>query len=149
MAKKLLVDTTEAEIMGKRSRAGSPESPDLKKKAPKSSAKHGGRRNGSSRKKGTPNKITADARAAIMAAFSDVGGSDYLRLIAVSHPQVFCSLLGKILPTQTQISGDPNNPLTINRIELVVIKPPVDITQVRSAPKGLLAEIINVNPSRC
>jgi len=54
---------------------------------------------------------------------------------------VFCTLLGKILPQQTQISGDPSNPLPIKRIELVVIEPPKNITPVKSAPKGLLAEV--------
>jgi hypothetical protein len=54
----------------------------------------------------------------------------------VAHPQVFCALLGKILPMQTQISGDPNNPLTIKRIELVVIELPKNITPVKSALQG-------------
>jgi hypothetical protein len=56
-------------------------------------------------------------------------------------------LLGKILPPQTQVSGDPSNPLPIKRIELVVIEPPKDITPVK-APKGLLTEVVNVNASR-
>jgi len=97
----------------------------LKNKAPKSSgAKHGGRRPGAGRKKGVPNKLTADVKAAIMQAFCEAGGAEYQRKISKSHPQVFCTLLGKILPAQTQISGDPSNPLTINRIEFVLIKPP-------------------------
>src|SRR5262249_54061605 len=92
--------------------------PNLKKKAQKSSAKHGGRRNGSGRKKGTPNKLTTDVKAAIMEAFCEARGAGYLRKIAKSHPQVFCALLGKILPPQTQISGEPSNPLPIKRIEM-------------------------------
>ena len=56
----------------------------------------GGRRPGSGRKKGVPNKLTADVKAAIIAAFSDVGGPEYLRKIARTHPQVFCSLLSKV-----------------------------------------------------
>src|SRR5262245_2153236 len=72
------------------------------------------KRNKDGRPKGSPNKIAADVN---MQAFSEAGGADYLRKISKTHPQVFCTLLGKILPAQTQISGDPNNPLqTINRI---------------------------------
>ena len=74
-----------------------------------------------------------------MEAFSMVGGAEYLRRISRTHPQVFCALLGKILPAQTQISGDPANPLqTINRIEYVVIQP----------PKQLSPQVVNVNASR-
>jgi len=114
----------------------------LKNKAPKSSgAKHGGRRPGAGRKKGVPNKLTADVKAAIMQAFCEAGGAEYQRKISKSHPQVFCTLLGKILPQQTQIFGDSSNPLPIKRIELVVIEPPKNITPVKSAPKGLLAEV--------
>src|SRR5262245_27916153 len=43
----------------------------LEKKTPKS--KRGGRRPGAGRKKGVPNKLTADVKAAIMAAFNEVG----------------------------------------------------------------------------
>ena len=84
-----------------------------------------------------------------MEAFCEAGGAEYLGKISKSHPQVFCTLLGKILPPQTQISGDPSSPIqTIKRVELVVIQPPKDITPVKSAPKGLLAEVVNVNASR-
>lgn len=59
----------------------------------------GGKREGAGRKSGVPNKITADLKAAIMQAFENVGGSDYLTTLAGSHPQVYCALLGKVLPT--------------------------------------------------
>ena len=104
-------------------------------------ASNGGRRSGAGRKKDTPNKITSDLKAAILEAFCEAGGVTYLRKIAKSKPQVFCALLGKILPPQTQISAEPSNPLPIKRIELVVIEPPKNITPVKSAPKGLLAEV--------
>jgi len=56
----------------------------------------GGRRSGAGRKKGVPNKLTADVKAAIMQAFCEAGGAEYLRKISKSHPQMFCALLGKI-----------------------------------------------------
>lgn len=65
------------------------------------------------RKAGVPNKITADLRAAILCAFNRKGGADYLTKIADEHPQVFCSLLGKIIPQEVKASvthvNDPNS----------------------------------------
>jgi hypothetical protein len=58
-----------------------------------------GRKTGG-RRAGTPNKIGAEARAAILDAFVQVGGSSYLVRVADEHPAVFCALLGKILPTE-------------------------------------------------
>jgi hypothetical protein len=55
-------------------------------------------------KRGSPNKFTADVKAAIMAAFDEVGGADYLKNVATTDPRTFCMLLGKILPTQ--VVGD-------------------------------------------
>jgi hypothetical protein len=67
-------------------------------------ANSGGRRSGAGRKKGSPNKLTADVKAAIMAALDAVGGADYLKTVARTDPRTFCTLLGKILPTQ--VTGD-------------------------------------------
>ena len=39
-----------------------------------------------------------------MAAFDEVGGVDYLKTVATTDPRTFCTLLGKILPTQ--VTGD-------------------------------------------
>ena len=58
-----------------------------------------GRKTGG-RRAGTPNKIGAEVRAAILDAFVQVGGSSYLVRVANEHPAVFCALLGKILPTE-------------------------------------------------
>jgi hypothetical protein len=38
--------------------------------------KNGGKRPGAGRKKGVPNKLTADMKATIVAAFVDAGGKD-------------------------------------------------------------------------
>jgi hypothetical protein len=105
---------------------GSPESPELKNNQRKSTrgtrGKHGGRRSGAGRKKGVPNKLTADVKAAIIEAFSKVGGAEYLLRLARSDPRTFCTLFGKVLPTQ--VTGDPNNPVhAIDRIEFVVVDP--------------------------
>jgi hypothetical protein len=67
-------------------------------------ANSGGRRPGAGCKKGVPNKLTADLKAAILAAFDEVGGAAYLKTVAATDPRTFCTLLGKILPTQ--VTGD-------------------------------------------
>ena len=60
----------------------------------------GGRRLGAGRKRGVPNKLTANVREAVQNAFLEVGGASYLVKVAREDPRTFCTLLGKILPTQ-------------------------------------------------
>lgn len=62
------------------------------------------------RKKGTPNKITAQVKDAILEAFTIVGGEDYLVKVAKNDPRTFCTLLGKILPMQ--VEGDTQGSIT-------------------------------------
>lgn len=64
---------------------------------PKGSPKLGGRQ------KGTPNKTSAKVKEAILGAFDKVGGMTYLEKVAREDPKTFCTLLGKVLPTE--ISG--------------------------------------------
>lgn len=77
-------------------------------------------RPGPGRPKGSSNKITRDIKEAILHAFEKVGGASYLETVAKDNPQVFCTLLGKILPTQ--IAGDPDSPV-VHRIERVIVRP--------------------------
>jgi hypothetical protein len=58
-------------------------------------ANSGGRRSGAGRKKGSPNKLTADVKAGFMAAFDEVGGADYLKTVAQTDPRTFCTLLAR------------------------------------------------------
>ena len=62
------------------------------------------------RKKGTPNKLTAEIKDAVEKAFVAVGGSRYLEKIAAEHPAVFCTLLAKVLPRQMELSGPDGEP---------------------------------------
>ncbi len=71
----------------------------------------GGRRPGSGWKPGSPNKITADVKNAIVEAFDKAGGVAYLVEVAKTNPQVFCSLLGKVLPLQ--VTGQGGGPIQI------------------------------------
>ena len=56
------------------------------------------------RQTGTPNKISADIKAAIEGALEAVGGQQYLEAVALDHPQVFCSLLSRLIPKKEDLS---------------------------------------------
>lgn len=77
----------------------------------------GGKRAGAGRPKGAQNKVTTDLKAAILGAYDASGGQKYLEAVARDDPKTFCTLLGKILPTQ--VTGDPDNPLEIIQRQIV------------------------------
>lgn len=66
----------------------------------------GGKRQGAGRKRGVPNKLTAHIREAVENAFVEAGGENYLVKIAKEDPRTFCTLLGKILPTQVEAKAE-------------------------------------------
>lgn len=85
-----------------------------------------GRKTGG-RVKGTPNKMTAALKDAILEAARLAGGGDedgtvkYLTDQATANPAAFMSLLGKVLPMT--IAGDKDNPLqSVTEIRLVAPK---------------------------
>lgn len=78
--------------------------------------KRGGKRTGSGRPKGSPNKINGLLKEAILEALENSGGIDYLSQQAEEHPTAFLTLLGKTLPMT--IAGDKDNPLNISSISV-------------------------------
>lgn len=52
------------------------------------------------RVRGTPNKVSASVKEAILAALEEAGGVKYLAGVARENPQVFCALLGRLLPNE-------------------------------------------------
>lgn len=72
---------------------------------------------GKGRPKGVPNKATTAVKEMVIAALGKAGGINYLAEQAEKNPSAFLSLVGKVIPLQ--VSGDPDNPLVIHRIELV------------------------------
>lgn len=75
-------------------------------KAPQKRQKVGGR------VKGTPNKVTATLKEAILLAANGAhedGMVGYLQHQATNNPAAFMTLLGKVLPTT--LANDPTNPL--------------------------------------
>jgi hypothetical protein len=50
------------------------------------------------RQAGTPNKLSADVRAMILAALDRAGGEDYLVQQATANPRAFLSLIARLVP---------------------------------------------------
>ena len=84
-----------------------------------------GRAKTGGRKKGTPNKITALLKDAILKAATDAGNGDlakYLQTQAEKNPTAFLGLLGKVLPMQ--VGGNPDNPVEmVHKIERIIVSP--------------------------
>ena len=60
---------------------------------------------GKGRKKGVPNKVTADVKAMILEALSKAGGAEYLLKQSGENPAAFMTLIGKVLPMQVTGAG--------------------------------------------
>lgn len=81
------------------------------------SAKQAGNR-GQGRKRGVPNKLTADVKSMILGALNKAGGEGYLLQQSKDNPVAFMTLVGKVLPMT--VAGDAENPLNVvTMIELV------------------------------
>lgn len=74
---------------------------------------------GKGRVKGTPNKVTGEVKAMILAALEGAGGTDYLieRANDPKTASAFLTLVGKVLPLQ--VTGENGGPVQVARIELV------------------------------
>jgi len=63
------------------------------------------------RKLGVPNKSTAQVKAALEEAFTQLGGVPALIRFGEENPREFYGMWSKLLPTQVQ--GDPENPVAL------------------------------------
>lgn len=84
---------------------------------PKGLPKTGGR------KKGTANKLTVNIKDAVLEAFDILGGPSWIVATARDNPQLMVQLLGKVIPTGVQVSGDPDSPV-VTRTEVVLVSAP-------------------------
>jgi len=75
---------------------------------------HGGKRPGSGRKAGTPNKMSATVKENVIAVFDGIGGVDHMKQWAIDNPNNFYNIYAKILPTQTEIGGIDGSDLPIS-----------------------------------
>lgn len=69
---------------------------------------------GKGRKKGVPNKVNTEIKDMIAGALSEAGGQKYLVRQARKNPNAFLGLVGRILPRDITVGGDPKNPVQIN-----------------------------------
>lgn len=58
------------------------------------------------RKKGTPNKMTKSVKDALLGAFDELGGKDYLIEVGREDPKTLCTLLAKIIPAEISAKLD-------------------------------------------
>ena len=61
---------------------------------------------GRGRPKGVPNKVPAKLKDMILNALTKAGGEDYLVAQANESPSSFLALIGKVLPTTLQGTGE-------------------------------------------
>ena len=77
------------------------------------------------RAKGTPNKIDGQVREMVLTALRDLGGKEYFATQAISNPNAFLKLIGKMLPLQT--AGKTSETSTVSGnirvIKRVIINP--------------------------
>jgi hypothetical protein len=81
---------------------------------------------GKGRKKGVPNKTTALLKDAILQAAENAGGKEgmigYLEAQAIANPGPFMTLLGKVLPTQTEHSGPDGGDISARLVIENIVK---------------------------
>jgi hypothetical protein len=83
---------------------------------------HGGKRPGSGRKAGVPNKLSATAKQNVIEVFEQLGGVDHMKQWAIDNPNNFYNIYAKILPTQTELSGPDGSDLP-QGIGILFVKP--------------------------
>ena len=72
---------------------------------PKGLPKTGGRA------KGTCNGDVAKLRGLILNALDKAGGEEYLYQQSIENPAQFLTLIGKVLPKDVNVGGQPDNPV--------------------------------------
>ena len=73
----------------------------------------------SGRRPGQQNHTTVKVKEAILKAFDQVGGHQYLIGIALTDPRTFCTLVGRVLPSE--LSGPDGSPIEITEVRRVVV----------------------------
>ena len=73
----------------------------------------GGKREGSGRKAGVPNKLSSTVKDNVIAVFDAIGGIGHMKVWAIDNPTNFYNIYAKILPIQQEISGADGNDIVI------------------------------------
>jgi len=82
----------------------------------------GGKREGSGRKAGVPNKLSSTVKENVIAVFDGIGGVEHMKQWAIDNPNNFYNIYAKILPTQTELSGPDGSELP-SGIGILFVKP--------------------------
>lgn len=78
---------------------------------------------GMGRKKGVPNKFTAEVKDMILQALDKAGGVEYLARQAEENPGPFMTLVGKVLPMQVNANVSTAPAFTIHDL---IVPPPAE-----------------------
>lgn len=83
---------------------------------------NGGKREGSGRKAGVPNKMSTTVKENVVAVFEELGGTDHMKMWAIDNPSQFYSIYAKLLPTDVNnnVTGNTNMNLTVTLVKAVV-----------------------------
>lgn len=84
------------------------------------------------RPKGAKDKLNQSIREMIIEALERAGGAQYLLEQAKKNPQIFCALVGKVLPTQIQ--GPDGQAVPIKVIQNNYLAMPAQTGQQRVLP---------------
>jgi hypothetical protein len=71
---------------------------------------------GAGRRPGTPNKHTRNVREALVRALeatAEDGGEEFFAGLRDSDPKTFATLVGKLIPNQTHITGEEGGPVVV------------------------------------
>jgi hypothetical protein len=74
------------------------------------------------RQKGTPNKLGATAKENIACVFTRLGGVQQMVKWAEENPTQFYQIYAKLLPLQTELTGEDGGPINITQITLTALK---------------------------
>ena len=69
---------------------------------------------GKGRPAGSPNKATKALKDMILGALASAGGEDWLLEQARINPTTFMNLIGKVLPSEMQVSGKDGERLAVD-----------------------------------
>lgn len=72
-----------------------------------------GVKTGGGSRAGRPNKANAPLYEMIDQALVGVGGVEYLKQQAIDNPTAFMALIGKRLPKDVNVGGQPDNPVNV------------------------------------
>lgn len=90
------------------------------------------------RKKGTPNKTTVLVKEALLAAFEELGGVEYLIKVGEKEPRAFLTLLARLVPNEIHAE--------LHRETLLIVRSYTGIEWEAAAQKK--AEVIKGPPVR-